>query len=210
MKKILAASCLLAGTLLFGTSQATVLTDPAGDAVATFGSGGPLHDIAALDFNAIGGDLYISLWFHTPVVAPSADPGGIVGYIELDTDQSAATGRAPTQNVIGGGFDPLPLGIDYVVDLFSEASHPGEVDILDGNTSAIIGTVFAFYGASSIDLTIPLSMLGGDDGVMNATAIVGTFDQPTDAINAARVPLPGTWLLFGLLPLLWRRSVAQR
>lgn len=201
MKKLTLAGMLLVGVFVQSTAQAAIITDPAGDAVDYNGAGGTLHDLQALEYRVIGTDLFVSLSFNNPIAAASAGaPNSVVGLIEFDVDQNPLTGIAPLQN---GFFTPANLGIDYFVDLFDEQVNPGVLNIVEALTDTTVGTVAAIYNANSIEMLIPLALLGGDDGVMDATAIVGSFLQPTDAFGS--VPAPTTLALLALLPLALRR-----
>ncbi|MEW6619951.1 MAG: hypothetical protein AB1422_11560 [bacterium] len=97
------------------------------------------------------------------------DISTVIGYIDLDTDQDRYTGWGPWKYPeIGGGFE-------YALDFFSLPT----VSIYDINWN-LMGELTAVLGTDTIEITIPLGMLGNDDGVMDLEMIVGNWDAPTD------------------------------
>lgn len=190
----LLVTCLLFGLLSTQATRAEIINDSQGDAADTFGAGGPLLDISFLSYSVIATDLEVTLGFYTPIAAPSAAlVNSVVGEIGFDTDQNPATGTFPIQNVYAPPFTSVALGIDFIADLFSEDITPGFIDILDQNLSTV-GSVPITYLPNSLSFLVPLAMLGGDDGVMDITAAIGTFDQPTDALHDVPAPAP-LWLI---------------
>jgi hypothetical protein len=178
--------------LLDGTPSP--IQDPKGDAQNSLGAGPPLLDIETIHLSHADGLLSFSMSFFTPIAAPSTGlPEGVVGVIELDTDRNIATGAPPVQNGFSPPFASLSLGADYLVLLFSEAINPGFVDIVDSSFNPV-GTVPISFTPTSFAGDIPLGMLGGDDGIMDFTTIIGTVPQPTDAIDVVgtSVPEPAT------------------
>lgn len=62
---------------------------------------------------------------------------------------------------------------------------------------------------------LPLSDLGGDDGLANYAGIVGTFSEPTDQVLGAQgaVPEPASlsvWALLGEVATFVQRRAATR
>lgn len=184
-----------------GAADSPVM-DPMGDAQDAFGAGPPLLDIDTIDIQYDATNLYFSMTFFTPIAAPSeALPESVGGNIEFDVDQSSATGIAPLQNVFSPPFTPLDTGVDYFLELFSEAAHPGMIELIPalGGPSVLVPVT---YGDMSISGAVSLSDLGGDDGAVYFTSIIGTFAQPTDAMDvvgaSVLVPAPGAMLLLGI------------
>jgi len=124
-------------------------------------------------------------------------------------DSNLATGAAANIDAIAGSFGSTELGIEYDPNLFTEFSNPGFVSLEDPINVTHTQVLIA-YGASSVTIHVPLSVLGNDDGLVNHAVVVGDFafaqDQTLDAsvvqtggLPASRVPVPepGTALLLG-------------
>ncbi len=164
------------------------IVDPLGDAVGAFGSGGELLDIDTVTVETDGASLFITVTFHTLVAAPSAMvPNSVVGVIELDIDRDPSTGATPVQNQFSPPFALLNFGSEIFVDLNSESTNPGQVNVFNptnpGGTA--IGTYDINYTDDSFSLTIPLADLGtGLDGIFDFSVIIGTVAEPTDALEA--------------------------
>ncbi|MBT8484037.1 MAG: hypothetical protein HKO59_10055 [Phycisphaerales bacterium] len=178
------------------------LIDTFGDAQDVFGAGDPLLDIDGIFVQYDERFLHFEMTFHTPISAPSAGfADGVVGLLELDTDQDTATGLPPTQNAFSPPFAMLSSGVDFVIALFTETLHPGFVDVLDP-TGRIVDTVAIEYGPTSFSGSVPLASLGGDDGIVNFTTTIGTIPQPTDATDVVGVsklvPAPPAVMLFAV------------
>lgn len=110
---------LLACLLISKVAQSSPAVDPSDD---TFGVG---PDLIALDSTYDQSTLMFRFTFADLVSAPSASPeSGAFGYIDVDADQTEATGATPFSNL----FAPLPpvtLGAEFLLDLGSEASRAG-------------------------------------------------------------------------------------
>jgi hypothetical protein len=52
------------------------------------------------------------------------------------------------------------------------------VSVLTGPT----GIVPAVFAANAVTVTVPLAFVGGDDGRVNAAALVGNLTGPTDCV----------------------------
>ncbi len=192
-----------------GTIQ-TVSADPAGD---TFGlDADPDPDITSLEAVYGCGALNITITFSAPIIAPFNDPtNGVQGYVDLDTDQNPLTGLNPSNIELFAALIPpfvAPnLRPEFYVDLYSVSSFPGPGSAtLFDETLAPVDTVAAVYSGNTITIQIPLSSLGGDDGVVNVAAILGTQFELTDvgpnvgnltssASSAPCVPTLGEWAL---------------
>ena len=177
-----------------------LVIDPVGD---TFGVGPIQHDITSVNATATSTSLTFVVTFAGQVFAPSAaNLRSVGGFIDIDADQNAATGVGSATGVFGPPPAPL-LGVEFGIDLFSEAFHPGLVDVINVNTGAF-GTAPIIFSATSFTLTVPLSLLGGDDGLVNYALVIGTFGEPTDEVpngaapaTSAPIPEPTTMLLLG-------------
>lgn len=152
------------------TSVSTALsgsvTDPVGDAVnlPVFRNGGSvtpivpvLPDLAAATLAVSGGRLTATISF-APGTLSHTDT---FACLMLDTDENASTGTP------SAGGD-VRLGFDYsVCAVLPRASTTAQISNLAGPTAVGVGTAPAtFPGANQIQFTVPLSMLGNDDGRM--------------------------------------------
>ncbi len=191
-------------------AQGQAYVDAFGDATAAFGGSGPLLDIDTIDVSYDATNLYFLFTFHTPIVAPSAQqPNSVLGVLEFDVDQNTATGDPPLQSLYSSNFPNLSAGVDYVLLFSSELFDAGNMAVMSVELGDAVGVVPVTFGTNSLSGVIPLSMLGGDDGLLNFTALIGTLDQPTDATDVVgtsyQVPVPGAVMLLGAGLLTGRR-----
>lgn len=213
-------------TVLFLTTALPAradIIDPTGDTVGI----GPVQlDVTRVTAQLTGGNaLTFTVHFAGPISPPSLfAPNSVVGFIDIDADRNPATsGNAPWGGVdlIGGnnwinafvnppnpGFPPVPgplvnLGDEYYIDLGSEGFQPGFVDFYETQTNSIVATLPITYGADSLSVGIPLSLLNYQPAV-NYGLIIGTFFEPTDRVPnganpaASNVPEPSSLLLLGV------------
>lgn len=156
----------------------TVTNDGVADTLANAqGNANAPHDILQLTTRYAPDWLIVVLRFARAVGSMGIQsPAGLQGVIDLDVDESVATGIPPFASAFGGTSQQ---GSDYAIMLF-EATADG-VRLL--KTSPFDTTMhrvpFALEGDSVI-IRIPLAKLGGDDGNLTITTIVGTADRPTD------------------------------
>lgn len=146
-----------------------IINDPIGDHITS--SGLPIVDIGAVSAGSDGVSLTIRVAFSSNTVMTQ-----VVGLIDLDTDQNKNTGISPAAN----GFIPgttQDIGVDYFLDLFSIPN----VNVIRTSTLALVGSVTRTVSGQTIEMTIPLSMLGSDDGNINVGMVLGNLTQPTDA-----------------------------
>lgn len=120
--------------------------------------------------------------------ASSGEQRGIRGYIDIDTDQNPATGLGSTLDYIN--HQSTKLGVDFEIDLASEYGHPGFVDILTTQPrSSIAGTAPIVFTSTSFSITVPLAMLGPDDGLVNYGVAIFSIYRGDRAPNG---PVPAT------------------
>ena len=193
--------CLIA--LCFASlASGAAIADPVGD---TFGSGPVEIDITSIDAVAAAGTLTFTLTFaNTISPASAAAANSIFGFIDIDVDRNPSTGGGGS-NQATFGIAPSPLLNDeFFLDLGSEASHPGLVDVVNAVTFATAGTAPIAYLSNSLSMGVPYSLIGSSTGLVNYGVVVGTASEPTDeAVNGAgfatnAVPEPGTITLLGL------------
>jgi hypothetical protein len=135
---------MLASPLLVGSAiPGGTVTDPQGDAIG----GGP--DIASFSVCYTATDLQLSVDLFTPWDNDTA----VV--FDLNVDQDPNTG---TQ------------GFEFLV---SAIGQQRAATVFNIGESYVTGVGTATYGASSVMVRVPLSAIGGDDGVLDALAQVG-------------------------------------
>ncbi|MEM7350134.1 MAG: hypothetical protein AAF657_04955 [Acidobacteriota bacterium] len=167
------------------------VTDPQGD---TLNSG--VIDIQDFSVDAIDGNLVIELTFYGAISPPdSGEANALDGYVDLDTDQIASPDdELPwTDELLG--LNATGMGNEYYVEFFTYSSVDGLVDVIDDSDDSLAGRVAMTVTANSVMVTIPLSVLGDDDGAVNAAAIVfPEFEDPTDKVpnNGNVSSVPGT------------------
>ncbi|HEY3130293.1 MAG TPA: hypothetical protein VGL91_12610 [Acidobacteriota bacterium] len=150
------------------------VVDPTGD---TFGTGQVQIDITFFSAHVEGSDLVLRVNFAGPVTpGDSGQPNAVVGYIDLDVDQNAATGTESHVDV----FSPFKakLGIEYSVFLFNYSSATKDTPLIDTNFNTL-GRVPVTFTSNSLTVRVPLSLIK-DDGIVNTAIVLGTVPEPTD------------------------------
>lgn len=205
MKKILIAA-LVYGAVVGSVEAAPIacagtpgwVGDAVGDAV---GAGAP--DFTCAAGQLAGGNLVLSIAF----VPGTFDSDTTRVSFVLDTDQNPATGFP---GINSGNGDSAIFGTDYQVS-FGSASQGGVANVLQLPSFLAMGSGTVEFFDDGMRATIPLALLGGDDGLMNFKALVQTQltpvafttiqDYVTDlgaAPGITAVPEPGTLLLLGV------------
>ncbi len=150
--------------------------DPVGD---TFGTGSAPIDATHFSARTGDGELVVAIAFATTIAPPSSGAANAVaGFIDLDVDADAATGNVAFVDFLTDLESGT--GSDFYVDLLSYRGADGQVDLVaaDGTTT---GRVPMNLSASSLEVSIPLELLGVDDAI-RTTAIVGNAAEATDAL----------------------------
>lgn len=130
------------------------VADAAGDAPTSGVVPNP-PDLVRATVDVYLGDVTFAIRF-----APGWDQATAFLTIDLDVDQNANTG------VPSGG-----IGVEYEVG-------PTSVVRFDGMSATVVGTPSVTVLADGMNLRMPLSLLGGDDGQMNFRARVHHSLQP--------------------------------
>ncbi len=160
--------------------------DPLGDTFETTASDG----LVVPDIIQFGGlsdgtqFLFIGIEFED-VVSTIFDGGTntVVGFIDIDVDQDPATGAQPLTDAFRQDGGSANLGIEYYVNL-QTTDEFGQYPIEQVNpdqTTTIVGYVPPdLSDPFTLFLTIPLALLGNDDGNVNLATVLGTQPEPTD------------------------------
>jgi hypothetical protein len=170
------ATCSAIG---YGTAG-TVVADGEADTLQNIGNNpNKAHDI--LQFTTRYADNWIILVarFKQAVgVVGSQSESGLQGLIELDVDENLSTGVPPLVNGFGGNSQQ---GVDYSIVLFeADANSVRLVKVQSQDTTT--HRVPLKVEGDSVIVRIPLAKLGGDNGNMTITSIMGTQDRPTDLL----------------------------
>jgi hypothetical protein len=158
--------------------------DPVGDTLATGSTTAP----AAIDLRNVAvrytaSSVIFSFKFTFPIVsAARAAANSLYGFFDLDVDENTNTGNPPAINGFGGA---ATQGVDYSIDVFTATDTSVAVVSTAGTTTRVP----AVLNGDSVVVTIPLQVLGNDDGNMSLTAVFGTFDRPTDVFPNSGVAL---------------------
>ena len=165
-----------------------VVLDPAGDALPA-----PwlTADITAISSTFNNQSITFKVDFEGPVFLPSVSDSshqGLFGYIELDTDQNPVTGGPAGAGLF---FPPaLNMGVDYSIDIGSERMHAGFVDVISRlkAPTSIVGQVPIVATEKSFSITVPLALLGGDNGLVNYVANLGVLSSFKDRVPNGAEP----------------------
>jgi hypothetical protein len=202
-----ACSLILSGT----STYAALVSDVMGDAITgSFAT----YDITSIDALYTPSDVtFIVNLTSNPLAPSSSGNSGVHGFIDIDVDSNPTSGAGSNISTLSPPFGNSGLKIEYYIDLFSEASHAGFVDIKDP-IALTTTTAPIVYGTNMFSVAVPLSQLGNDDGMLNYAVVVGDFGNSTDqAVDAgiisaggmpassspapSAVPLPASVWLFG-------------
>jgi len=206
MKKprLLGALCTCALSLNSALANASLVMDIGGDAV--MGSSAT-YDILSIDALYTATDITFLVNLTSNPLAPSVvGNSGLGGFIDIDIDNNPSSGITANIDNLAAPFGNTGLGMEYSLNLFSEANHAGFVDVKDP-IYATTTTAPITYGTNMFFIKVPLLQLGNDDGLVNYTVAVGdqlnATDQAVDAggiaasSSLAPVPIPAAVWLFG-------------
>ncbi|MCG8403672.1 MAG: PEP-CTERM sorting domain-containing protein [Phycisphaerales bacterium] len=188
---VMIAFCVALGTQVTRAQVPSPVVDPQGDALDVLSLGGPLIDIDTIDITFDATNLFFSISFHTPILPPQSGlPNSIFGILELDTDQNVATSipGAPAQNTVSPPFPFVTMGTDFGIS-FDPGNTIGFARLFD--SAGFDTDVPVTYGPNGVNGTVPLSALGGDDGLLHYTYVGGNgVGNLTDALDQVGVSVP--------------------
>ncbi len=158
------------------------LVDAAGD---VFGLG--TYDITGISTSRTSTTLTVTINLTASPTIPApgmaVGPGDLAGFVCFDTDEIVATG-IPSANFYFcpcGPFAAQAIGSDYFVSLFF-VNAAGNYDIYKTPGFTDVGDAAYTLAGTVLTLTIPLTYLGGDDGITDMNAVLGDGVGPTDCI----------------------------
>lgn len=162
------------------TSAPPVVSSLADNPADEFGTAvGTDWEITQLVTDRASSTLTVRVTFSS---APSIPPAGssatstdVAGYIDIDSDQNAATGIGSNAAL----FCPSAPGMsdEFYVYLFTRTAAGG-YDIYDA-TITDVGDATPSISGNTLSISIPLSALLGD-GQTNLAAVMGNSVEPTD------------------------------
>lgn len=170
-----AASCVAVG---YGTAGTTA-SDPSADTLSNpTGHADPAHDLLQITTRYATNWLILVMRFAKPVGSVGlATPAGLQGWLELDVDENLGTGMPPGINSFGGNAQQ---GVDYAIALFEADASSVRIHRVGAGFDTTAHRVPLQIEGDSVIIRIPLAKLGGDDGNLSITSVVGTADRPTD------------------------------
>ena len=182
------------------------VADPLDD---TFHNGGMQWDLTAMTVARDTGGVTVTLDFTSDVISPmSGDTNAMVGFVDLDVDQDSTTGFLSTVDENRLDRVTTGMGVDASVTMFTYAADSSVVVI--SGTATVAGRVKPVFDGHRVTIRIPRAVIGGDDGNVNAAAIVGRLGRPTDLVpNAGHLTL-GDAAAVATTPLARRRALVAR
>jgi plastocyanin len=158
--------------------QSATVADAAGD---TFGSEGVRWDATAMTVSRDTDAVTVVLEFARAVISPmSGDTTAVIGVVDLDLDQNAETGNQSVADEFRLDGGSTEMGSEALINLTAFAAD-SSVEVR--NVLRLpAGRVRPVFEGRRITVRVPRLLLGGDDGFVNATAIVGDRHRPTDIV----------------------------
>lgn len=147
------------------------VSDPVGD---TFAPGPDIIGIIAVNDDT-GLSLFVS--FAGPIEPPPGTGSGmeVIGFIDLDTDQNAATGTPGGSISIFCPQPPANFGVDFSIDLGSFDPINNTVNLLDSG-GVPVDTAHIQYGTNS--LFVVVASISGHP--VNLNIVTGNQQAPSD------------------------------
>ena len=165
------------------------LIDAVGDASAFVGTA---YDVKGITTSLTSTALTVNIEFTAaPTLPPTtgtvATPAQLAGFLAFDTNENAGSGW-PSPNCLLCPSCPTPgvsaIGVEYFVDLFSRNSS-GYYPVRATATLSTVGWATPSLAGNVLTLVIPLTALGGDDGVTGMAALLGNGGWPSDCVPDA-------------------------
>ena len=153
---------------VFAQQLPTIFDDPLGDDSTSIGSA--IVDVRRISAKSSDQLVALQIEFSDDTVMPE-----VQGFIFLDTDQDSATGRPPNFN---GDAVAQDIGYEFYIDL-ADVVTQNEVRVLDKNDN-LRGRAAGQVIDNTVAITLPTSMIGGDDGSVDLAAVFFNLSEPTD------------------------------
>jgi hypothetical protein len=197
------SSTKLAAIAVFLTATSPCLaiyfSDPSGDQFAT--AIPPELDQIGVTIESDSSSFTVSLHFDS--ANNPNDLYGLGGYVDLDIDQNANTGRLSHFNDYG--IVPVPaIGVDYYLEFYS-FNYMAELVYVEGSAEMPVGSYPIDFNGLVASVTLPRSQTSPTAGILigniyNFTTLVANANSLTDCSPNGglvyTVPEPGSFLAF--------------
>jgi hypothetical protein len=167
------------------------VTDPVGDAVASFGFPNT-PDLVHGTVDVSSGNMTFTVQFAASTLDRSTTRIGIA----IDTDQASST-----------GINAWGIGVDFLVDLWAPTNQATVAKAMPNATGppaspyyVNIGTVGLSISADTMTATVPLSLLGNASGRMNYRVFTYSEAYQSSTSSAVADVMPDVNLAFGHVP----------
>jgi uncharacterized repeat protein (TIGR01451 family) len=161
------------------------LIDAAGD---TFSGTGTAYDVKSITTSLASTALTVSIEFTAAPTLPLtsgviATSAQLAGFLCFDTDEDPATGWLSANSYYCPCATPgvSAIGVEYFVDLFSRDAT-GYPIRSTASPATPVGRATPSLTGNILTLTIPLTSLGGDDGITGMNALLGNGAVPGDCV----------------------------
>ncbi len=131
----------------------TIVTDPSDDS--------SIQDIVAISAGYDATALYLTADFRSGTF----DAGNLGFIFGLDTDLDSLTGCQPPSF--------FPVGADYAIG-FNSSADPVQAGVYRFSDVSLMGTIAVSFAGDSLSFTVPLTLLGGSDGLCRFGFMAGT------------------------------------
>ncbi|MBN1347822.1 T9SS type A sorting domain-containing protein [candidate division KSB1 bacterium] len=131
--------------------------------------------------------IYFKLEFDAPL-----DETNATLRMAIDTDQNKFTGKAGFELAAKGNSGCIGAEYDLIFDLANRLKSGRNVILFDNTTASVTGAIPVTIKENRLFASVPLSMLGNDDGNMNALL---WMQDENNAINQCIAPEAGYWVI---------------
>lgn len=164
------------------------LIDPQGDATDIMGAGTTVnYDISSIKTSRTSTALLLTITFAatTPPTLPTpgalVGPGDLAGFITLDADEDAATGLPAANSFFCPSLPLSASGVDFFISLFFR-NGAGNYDVYETTGFTDVGDATPTLAGNVLSLSVPLTALGGDEGMTYLSSVQGDDAGPTDCL----------------------------
>ncbi|MCR4403954.1 MAG: hypothetical protein NUW06_01430 [Candidatus Acetothermia bacterium] len=164
------------------------LIDPMGDAVDIMGAGTTVnYDVTSIKTSRSSSALVLTVTFDTttppalPAPGSLVGPGDLAGFITLDTDEDGSTGLPSANSFFCPSLPSSASGVDFFIPLFFR-NGAGNYDVYETAGFTDVGDATPALAGNVLTISVPLTSLGGDDGMTYLSSVQGDDMGPTDCL----------------------------